>query len=243
MPVIAHQNKIIGQATNAEALVKDTIGWTGKNHAYSQTNNAVIADIENGKSYKVRWTGSATITLKKDDSSGETIISGTTSPLYFTADDDYSLYFGSDATVTEIMVYGADITDDTYDPYHNTVEQELQNKTTGHTVKNNLGTSLVQRGNLQFSGRLTATDDSSNDKTVVALTDVWTTPVSCLVGDTDVTISNANIHTTSTIIIYYETTSGSPIGYSSSVVTEGQIVITFNAELEEAANIKLQILN
>lgn len=70
-----------------------------------------------------------------------------------------------------------------------------------------------------------------------------TTPVSCLVGDTDVTITNSAIHTTSTIDIYYETASGNPITYTSAVVTEGQIVITFASALEEAASIKLRITN
>ena len=70
-----------------------------------------------------------------------------------------------------------------------------------------------------------------------------TTPVSCLVGDTDVTITNSAIHTTSTIDIYYETASGNPITYTSAVVTEGQIVITFASALEEATSIKLRITN
>ena len=72
---------------------------------------------------------------------------------------------------------------------------------------------------------------------------VWTSPVSCLTGDTDVTITNSAIHTISTIDIYYETASGNPITYTSAVVTEGQIVITFASALEEAASIKLRITN
>lgn len=90
----------------------------GKNLAYSQENNAVIATIENGKSYKVRWTGSATVTLKKDSASGTEVTSGSTSPLSFTADADYDLYFGSSADVTEIMVYDGNDTDDTYVDYY-----------------------------------------------------------------------------------------------------------------------------
>lgn len=90
----------------------------GKNHAYSQENNAVIATIENGKSYKVRWTGSATVTLKKNSASGTEVTSGSTSPLSFTADSDFDLYFGSSADVTEIMVYDGNDTSDTYEPYY-----------------------------------------------------------------------------------------------------------------------------
>lgn len=90
----------------------------GKNLAYSQENNAVIATIENGKSYKVRWTGSATVTLKKNSASGTEVTSGSTSPLSFTADSDFDLYFGSSADVTEIMVYDGNETSDTYEPYY-----------------------------------------------------------------------------------------------------------------------------
>ena len=98
----------------------------GKNHAYSQENNAVIATIENGKSYKVRWTGSATVTLKKNSASGTEVTNGSTSPLSFTADSDFDLYFGSSADVTEIMVYDGASTSDTYEPYYVPVKDRVQ---------------------------------------------------------------------------------------------------------------------
>lgn len=72
---------------------------------------------------------------------------------------------------------------------------------------------------------------------------VWTSPVSCLVGDSTCTITNENINTTSVIDIYYQTASGEPIAYSSAVVTNHTIVITFDSELIEAATIKLLIHN
>ena len=109
-----------------QSLLKDTVGWTGKNRAYSQTNNAVIAHIENGITYDVSWTGSATVTLQKNSASGATITSGSTSPLSFTADADYELYFGSSTTVTNIMVKDSRITDPTYEPYHESVEEEIE---------------------------------------------------------------------------------------------------------------------
>ena len=126
MPAIYHEGSWLGNATDPEVLVKDTVGWTGKNRAYSQTNNAVIAHIESGITYDVSWTGSATVTLKKNSASGATITSGSTSPLSFTADADYELYFGSSATVTNIMVKDSRITDPTYEPYHPTVEEEIE---------------------------------------------------------------------------------------------------------------------
>lgn len=70
----------------------------------------------------------------------------------------------------------------------------------------------------------------------------WTTPVSCLTGDTTVTITDANITTGSTIIPYSETSSGKPVGYTSIAVTTGQAVITFSSALTEGASIKLNIL-
>ena len=126
MPAIYHEGSWLGNATDPEVLVKDTVGWTGKNRAYSQTNNAVIAHIESGITYDVSWTGSATVTLKKNSASGATITSGSTSSLSFTADADYELYFGSSATVTNIMVKDSRITDSTYEPYHESVEEEIE---------------------------------------------------------------------------------------------------------------------
>ena len=72
---------------------------------------------------------------------------------------------------------------------------------------------------------------------------VWTTPVSCLVGDTTCTITNSAIHTTSIINPYIQTASGAVVAYSNLAVTEGQAVITFGVALTEAASVKLQILN
>ena len=118
----------------------------------------------------------------------------------------------------------------------------VTNGENGHTILNSSGTSMPQRSNLQFSGGLTTSDDSTNGKTVVS-DGVWTTPVSCLVGDTTCTITNSAIHTTSTIKAYSETSSGTPVGYEKIVVTEGQAVITFASALTEAANIKLNVLN
>ena len=131
---------------------------------------------------------------------------------------------------------------DFYDSNSDTViRRTAKSSGSGHTILNSSGTSMPQRNNLQFSGGLTTSDDSTNGKTVV--TDgVWTTPVSCLVGDTTCTITNSAIHTTSTIKAYSETSSGTPVGYKKIVATEGQAVITFASALTEAANIKLQIL-
>lgn len=76
----------------------------------------------------------------------------------------------------------------------------------------------------------------------VAALNVWTTPVSCAVGDTTVTIQDENILTTSVIDAYSENASGKPLNIESIVVTTGQAVLTFGA-LEAATTIKLHIMN
>lgn len=48
-------------------------------------------------------------------------------------------------------------------------EPDVQQKTNGHTIKNEDGVSKTQRSNLQFEG-LDVTDDDVNDKTIVAPT-------------------------------------------------------------------------
>lgn len=69
----------------------------------------------------------------------------------------------------------------------------------------------------------------------------WTSAVSCAIGDTTCTITDAKITTASNISAYSQTASGKPVTYESIVVTTGQAVITFMSALEEVASIKLQI--
>lgn len=71
---------------------------------------------------------------------------------------------------------------------------------------------------------------------------VWTTPVSCSVGDTSCTIIDANILATSILDLYYENTSGNVQYYNSVVITTGQAVIGFDA-LTEATSFRLHIIN
>ena len=66
---------------------------------------------------------------------------------------------------------------------------------------------------------------------------------SCVIGDTTVTFTDANILTTSEIWPKAETASGKPVPYTSCVVpADGTAVLTFPA-LTEAASIYLTILN
>ena len=70
----------------------------------------------------------------------------------------------------------------------------------------------------------------------------WTAAVSCDIGDTEATITDDNIYTTSIIKTYCEVASGVPIVPTSTEVTTGQVDLTFDA-LTEATNIKLLITN
>lgn len=72
---------------------------------------------------------------------------------------------------------------------------------------------------------------------------VKTSATSCIIGDTTVTFTDANILTTSEIWPYAETSSGTPVTFTSCVVSvDGTAVLTFPA-LTEAASIYLKITN
>ena len=70
----------------------------------------------------------------------------------------------------------------------------------------------------------------------------WTDNVLCSIGDTTVTITDSRIKADSAIDPYAQTNSGNPVNIVSVVTTAGQAVVTFD-ELEEAANIKLNVID
>ena len=77
---------------------------------------------------------------------------------------------------------------------------------------------------------------------------VWTSPVTCLTGDTSKTITNLAIHTTSFIKPFgqYDGASnyaGMPVPYKKITVSEGSAVVDFGQALPAAASIVLQIIN
>ena len=71
----------------------------------------------------------------------------------------------------------------------------------------------------------------------------WTNPVSCSIGDTTVTIEDDNILTSSAIDVYIQTASGAEVPHDSVEVSAGEAVITFSSALEEAAEVRLNILD
>ena len=69
---------------------------------------------------------------------------------------------------------------------------------------------------------------------------IWTDAVSCAVGATSCTITNPAITTTCTIAEYCQNASETQIGIKTRTITNGSMVLTFDA-LEEATEFKLHI--
>lgn len=70
---------------------------------------------------------------------------------------------------------------------------------------------------------------------------VWSDTVSCVTGDTSVTIQDSHI-TTSSAIELFKNTGTAPVYVTGKTITSGQVVITFNA-LTEATYFKVRISN
>ena len=66
--------------------------------------------------------------------------------------------------------------------------------------------------------------------------------VTCAIGATSATITDASISTTSIIYPYFENTSGDAMSYTNITVTTGQAVVTFGA-LTEATDVYVRITN
>ena len=119
---------------------------------------------------------------------------------------------------------------------YNSTTQKWENVTPTMNINSDVNISSPSNGQLLRYNSTTQKWENYTEPTY------WTSPVACAIGDTTCTITNANIATTSTIDIYNENASGIPIGFSSIVVTTGQIVLTFDA-LEIATSFKAHIFN
>ena len=101
--------------------------------------------------------------------------------------------------------------------------------------------TLDTNGNLSVVGNMT--DGSGNTlSSVAAVAGFFTSAVSCAVGATSATISNAGITATSVIEVYCDNQSGTGIPIASITATSGQAVVTFDA-LTEATSFKLHVRN
>ena len=70
----------------------------------------------------------------------------------------------------------------------------------------------------------------------------FSSAVSKVTGDTSVTISDANIATTSILELFTQNTSGTPMSYTNVSVSSGSVTYTF-AALTEATDFKVRITN
>ena len=120
-----------------------------------------------------------------------------------------------------------------------TVKQKIDSINVGVTSFNTRSGAVSPTSGDYNSSQITHNSTSN----VSIYLGVWTPAVSCSIGAETATITNANIHTTSIITSYAETASGAPVNFSTIEVSEGSAVITFTSALEEAASIKLHILN
>jgi hypothetical protein len=128
------------------------------------------------------------------------------------------------STATPMTAENLNVMDKGIDDIDDRVVSVLNRLDTDESTLSSQGSAIVSLGN------------------DVAALNVWTTPVSCAVGDTTVTIQNVNILTTSVIDAYSENASGTPLNIESIVVTTGQAVLTFDA-LEEATSFMLHVIN
>lgn len=124
-----------------------------------------------------------------------------------------------------------------------TVKQKIDALVTGVSSFNGRSGSILPVAGDYDATQVSYSSGTSVKQKIDNVAGTWTTVVSCLTGDSSVTINNANIHATSIINPYIQTTSGSAVAYTSIVITEGKAVITFASALTESASVKLQILN
>lgn len=129
-----------------------------------------------------------------------------------------------------VTLYGTDINvDDTVGA--STVASALSGKADKVT-----GATSGHAASLDSNGNLT---DSGYSASAIGK---FSSPVSCAIGATSATITDASITTSSIICPYFENTSGDAMAYTNITVTTGQAVVTFDA-LTEATDVYVRITN
>ena len=170
MPIIYHEGYSLGDGAGNNQLLKDTVGWTGKNllknTATSQTINGVTFTVNADGSVTANGTATADAIFVVNDNfviptdnyilstheisdgnnihysvvkmPGNTVlkeVKGTDEQPFTVNYSDYSylkftIWVRSGTTVSNKTAYPmirrADITDPTYEPYHESVEEEIE---------------------------------------------------------------------------------------------------------------------
>lgn len=219
-------------ATNATQIINDTQGYATA--AHDSADDAALSESnaedssEDSEAWAVGERNGVPVTSGDptyennakywaSQSGTATLSSMADVNLVALADDQILRYdSGSSKWVNESLTLTA--TGTTYDP------------TTSGLVATN-----VQDAIDEVEGRVDTVEATVNKTS-------WSSTVSCLVGDTTCTITDADILTTSIIEPYIETASGDAVSYTNITVTTGQVVISFDA-LVEAADIMVKITN
>lgn len=151
------------------------------------------------------------------------------------------------------------------DALANMTDVEITNPTAGEVLKYN-STSQKWENGTGGGGGGTSAQDVSYDNTASSLTatnvqdaidevegrvdtietalakEKMSSKVTCAIGATSATITDASIATTSIIYPYFENTSGDAMSYTNITVTTGQAVVSFDA-LVEATDVYVKITN
>lgn len=151
------------------------------------------------------------------------------------------------------------------DALANMTDVDISNPQAGEVLKYN-STSHKWENGTGGGGGGTAAQDVSYDNTTSGLTatnvqdaidevegrvdtietaltkEKMSSKVTCAIGATSATITDASIATTSIIYPYFENTSGDAMAYTNITVTTGQAVVSF-AALTEATDVYVKITN
>jgi hypothetical protein len=213
-----------GSATSAQSYANDAHGWTDNNgdsgqSTYSATNNAYY------------WSQLA------QQGAGVSSFNGRAGVVTSRSGD----YKDTQIPLASVMHIGGGTQQNVAEAL-----QALDNKPSGGVSSFNGRTGAVVPANGDYDATQV---NYATGKTVKAKIDevagVWTTPVSCLTGDTTVTITDAAIQTTSYIdSVLAQTASGEGVGFKKiEVPTPGQAVVTFSKPLTEATSVVMHVIN
>lgn len=125
----------------------------------------------------------------------------------------------------------------------NMSDVDITSPTDGQTLIYDLNTTKWVNGTTSVTVDQVYDGTSANAQSGVAIASVvgsWTTAVTAALGATTVTISDADILTTSIIDIYTENSSNTEPNITGKTISSGQLVLTFDA-LAEATDFKLHI--
>lgn len=125
-----------------------------------------------------------------------------------------------------------------------TMKQKIDSLVTGVSSFNGRSGSVLPMAGDYDATQVNYSAQQTMKQKIDAVAGVWTSAVSCLVGDTTATITNAAITANSIIdAVVTETASGNVIAYTKIAVSSGSAVITWASALTEAVSVKIHVTN